>query len=80
MVQYLIARLGLDEADAYERVTRTDAEGNPMKLPPEALVAAKVKAKAHIPKFRLPRKSSPTNSFFFMTRLDIKASRKTTSK
>lgn len=32
MVQYLIARLGLDEADAYERVTRTDAEGNPMKL------------------------------------------------
>ncbi len=31
MVEYLVEHLGLDEADAYERVTRTDAQGNPMK-------------------------------------------------
>ena len=39
-----------------------------MNVPPEALVAANVRAKAHIPSPRLPRKYSLRNSFFLSSR------------
>ncbi|MHC4400080.1 MAG: hypothetical protein ACYTG0_10415 [Planctomycetota bacterium] len=50
-----------------------------MKLPPEALVAAKVRANAHIPRLRLPRKYSLRNRFFRKSRLDTPANANTAS-
>ena len=48
-------------------------DGKPVKLPPEALVAAKVRANAQTPRLLLPRKYSLRKLFFFINRLEIAA-------
>ena len=50
-----------------------------MKLPPEALVAAKVRANAHMPRLRLPRKYSLRKFFPDCMRLEKIASARTAS-